>query len=407
MVSGKINSLEGRKIILGITGSIAAYKSAVLLRLLTKAGAEVQVIMTDSAHEFVGPLTFSTLSNRPVLTKLSVDQQWSQHVHLGLWADLMIIAPASANTIAKIANGISDNLLSAIYLSAKCKVMIAPAMDLDMWNHPATQSNIKRLQEFGNDIIPVGDGALASGLSGPGRLAEPEEIYNSILNYFLKDLPLSNTSILITAGPTYEAIDPVRFIGNYSSGKMGIRLAEEAVKMGAKVDLIIGPSKEAIMDHSNLNIYRIHSAEEMFLTVEQRIKSNTIFILAAAVSDFKPVKKEIEKIKKSNLKNLSLELVPTQDIAAYLGEHKNKQQFLCGFALETENIIEHAKEKMLNKKMDMIVINSPKDIGSAFDHDTNKIMILDNSGKLVSFELKSKKEAAINILEAIIERNHT
>lgn len=403
-MSGNSMSLEGRKIILGITGSIAAYKSAILLRLLTKAGAEVQVILTESAQQFVGPLTFSTLSNKPVLSKLSEDHQWSQHVHLGLWADLMIIAPASANTIAKIANGIADNLLNAVYLSAKCPIMIAPAMDLDMWNHPSTQTNIRKLQEYGNQIIPVGEGALASGLTGPGRLSEPEEIFNSVFNFFNKKKALANKSILITSGPTYEAIDPVRFVGNYSSGKMGIRLAEEAVKMGATVDLIIGPSKEPILSDDRLNITRIHSADEMFQAVEQRMHSNSIFILAAAVSDFKPAEKQSEKIKKNKLNHLNLELVPTPDIAAYIGIHKSKQQVLCGFALETENILEHAKEKLINKKMDMIVINSPKDEGSAFDYDTNKIMILDNSGKLVSFELKSKKEAAINILDAITER---
>ncbi len=403
-MSGISKSLEGKKIILGITGSIAAYKSAFLVRLLTKAGAEVQVIMTEAAADFVGPLTFSTLSNRSVLSQLSIDQQWSKHVELGLWADLMIIAPASANTISKLANGIVDNLLNAVYLSAKCPVLIAPAMDLDMWKHPATQNNIKRLTEFGNQILPVGDGLLASGLIGPGRLAEPEQIFEAIYNHFTGNRPFSGKHLLITAGPTYEAIDPVRFIGNYSSGKMGIRIAEEALKMGANVTLILGPSKESIEGHSNLNLIRVHSAIEMFEAVEKRYKTSDLFILAAAVADFRPEKAEPEKIKKNNRKHLTLNLIPTPDIAAYLGAHKKKDQFLCGFALETENIVEHAREKMLNKKMNMVVINSPKDAGAAFEYDTNKIMILDNSGKLVSFELKSKKEVAISILEAISER---
>jgi phosphopantothenoylcysteine decarboxylase/phosphopantothenate--cysteine ligase len=406
-VSGTNSTLAGRKIILGVTGSISAYKSIVLLRLLIKAGAEVQVIMTEAASDFVGTLTFSTISNKPVLSKLINGDQWSQHVHLGMWADLMIIAPASANTIAKIANGFVDNLLTAVYSSAKCPVMIAPAMDLDMWNHPATQKNIKQLKEFGNQIIPVGHGDLASGLVGPGRLAEPEDIFQAIIDQFQTHQELKNKTILITAGPTYEAIDPVRFVGNYSSGKMGIRIAEEAIKMGAHVDLIIGPSKEPIDPNHNLNIIRIHTADEMYMQVAQRMQSTDIFILAAAVADFKPEITATEKIKKGKLKNLNLNLVPTQDIAAFIGANKKDKQFLCGFALETENVVEHAREKMVNKKMNLVVINSPKEEGSAFNHDTNKIMILDNSEKLVSFELKSKKEAAVNILEAIIERIHT
>lgn len=401
------NSLAGRKIILGITGSIAAYKAAVLLRLLTKAGADVQVIMTEAAQEFVGPLTFSTLCNKPVLTKLSADDQWSQHVRLGLWAELMIIAPTSANTIAKLSCGLVDNLLTAVYLSARCPVMISPAMDMDMWNHHATQANIQRLTTAGNIVLPVETGALASGLSGPGRLAEPEHIFEFVVQHFSQSGKLFNKQILITAGPTYEALDPVRFIGNYSSGKMGLRLAEEALKMGAKVELILGPSKETVLSHPSLKITRVQSADDMFNAVKQCMDTIDIFILAAAVSDFRPSQRATQKIKKTGTQKIQLELSPTQDIAAYIGEKKSKSQFACGFALETDNIVEHAREKLRRKNMDLIVINSPRDENSAFDHDTNKIMLLDNSGKLISFELKSKKEVAVIILNAIIERLHS
>jgi phosphopantothenoylcysteine decarboxylase / phosphopantothenate---cysteine ligase len=381
-VSGLNYTLEGKKIILGITGSISAYKSAVLTRLLIKAGAEVQLIMTESSHEFVGPLTFSTLTGKPVLSQLSKEHQWSQHVHLGLWADLIIIAPATAHTIAKLANGLVDNLLTAVYLSAKCHVMIAPAMDLDMWKHPATQTNIDILSRIGNQIIPVGDGDLASGFT-PAR-------------------PLLNKSVLITAGPSYELIDPVRFIGNHSSGKMGIRLAEAALAMGAKVRLVLWPSTEPVRTHENLELIRVVSSDEMFDVATEDLSSRDLFILAAAVADFKPDKTSIEKIKKSDM--LKLNLIQTRDIAAYIGKHKSKSQILCGFALETSNLIEHAKLKLVNKNMDLIVINSPNDKDSAFSFDTNKIMILDNSGKLVSFELKSKKEVADDILKAIIDK---
>jgi phosphopantothenoylcysteine decarboxylase / phosphopantothenate---cysteine ligase len=401
-VSGLNYTLEGKKIILGITGSISAYKSAVLTRLLIKAGAEVQLIMTESSHEFVGPLTFSTLTGKPVLSQLSKEHQWSQHVHLGLWADLIIIAPATAHTIAKLANGLVDNLLTAVYLSAKCHVMIAPAMDLDMWKHPATQTNIDILSRIGNQIIPVGDGDLASGLSGPGRLAEPEEIFEAVKSFFTPARPLLNKSVLITAGPSYELIDPVRFIGNHSSGKMGIRLAEAALAMGAKVRLVLGPSTEPVRTHENLELIRVVSSDEMFDVATEDLSSRDLFILAAAVADFKPDKTSIEKIKKSDM--LKLNLIQTRDIAAYIGKHKSKSQILCGFALETSNLIEHAKLKLVNKNMDLIVINSPNDKDSAFSFDTNKIMILDNSGKLVSFELKSKKEVADDILKAIIDK---
>lgn len=400
-----MNTLQGRKILLGVTGSIAAYKSLLLLRLLTKAGAEVQVILTKNAHDFVGELSFSTLSNKPVYTDLQNDQEWQNHVELGLWADLILIAPASAHTIAKFRCGMVDNLLTAIYLSAKCPVMISPAMDLDMWQHPATQDNLQVLVNRGHFIIPVEDGPLASGLSGPGRLAEPDQIRSHVISFFDQNYELSGQKILITAGPTHEAIDPVRFISNASSGKMGIRLAEEAVKRGAEVWLILGPSEEPVTSSTNLHIHRIISADNMMLEVEKLYKSMDYFILAAAVADFKPEFIADEKIKKSNFNN-QLKLVPTPDIASFIGKNKKSDQKLIGFALETTNIIENAQIKLDKKNMDMIVINSPKDPGAAFGHDTNKISILKKAGELISFELKSKENAAKDILNEMLKLKH-
>ncbi|MDQ3142442.1 MAG: bifunctional phosphopantothenoylcysteine decarboxylase/phosphopantothenate--cysteine ligase CoaBC [Bacteroidota bacterium] len=392
-----MTGLKGRKIILAVTGSIAAYKSLILVRLLTKADADVQVIMSRSAKEFVGKLSFATLSGKPVLSDLQTDQEWNNHVALGLWADLMIIAPASAHTISKLASGLVDNLLTAVYLSAKCPVMIAPAMDLDMWAHPATQSNIQTLQNFGQFIIPVGKGPLASGLNGLGRLAEPEDIFRVVSDHFTHSRIFENKKILITAGPTYEAIDPVRFIANHSSGKMGIRIAEQAVLMGAEVNLILGPSHEKIMAHPKLHINRIVSAEDMFLETKKHLESSSIFILAAAVADFKPEKAASEKIKKNNT-DLQLKLMHTDDIAQFIGIEKKAHQFLVGFALETEQIIEHAKLKMEKKNMDFIVINSPRDENAAFGFDTNKISILHRDGRIKEFELKSKAAVAVDIL---------
>ncbi len=396
--------LEGRKIILGITGSIAAYKSAILLRLLIKAGADVKVIMTDSALTFVGALTFSTLSKHPVLNKLSQNQEWAQHVELGLWADLMIVSPATAHTISKFAHGLADNLLSAVYLSAKCPIMIAPAMDLDMWEHPSTQSNIEKLKSFGNHIIPVGEGPLASGLEGPGRLAEPSEIFEFVLQYFDKAQRFKGKRILITAGPSYEAIDPVRFIGNHSSGKMGIRLAEAALQQGAEVCLVLGPTQIPVPNHPQLTLIRTQSAEDIFNAVQRQHQQTDIFILAAAVADFKPAHTSKEKIKKDRQENMTIQLVPTIDIAEFVGKHKKDNQILCGFALETEHLVENASKKLHTKNMDLIVINSPKDSESAFGFDTNKISILDNSGKIVSFDLQTKQDAAKSILQALFER---
>ncbi|MBK8956022.1 MAG: bifunctional phosphopantothenoylcysteine decarboxylase/phosphopantothenate--cysteine ligase CoaBC [Saprospiraceae bacterium] len=399
--------MTNKKIILGITGSISAYKAAILLRLLTKSGAEVQVIMTEAAKDFIGPITLSTLSNKPVLHSLTHDQQWSQHVQLGLWADLLVVAPASAHTMAKFANGLADNLLCAVYLSARCPVMIAPAMDVDMWNHPATQNNIRKLMEIGHTIIPVEEGPLASGLEGKGRLAEPETIFSAIGEFFQSASLLSKKKVLITAGPTFEPIDPVRFIGNHSSGKMGIRLAEAALMMGAEVQIVVGPVSEPIQKHPRLFIHRVTTASEMFEKVKSLDSEIDIYILAAAVADFKPEHSEKEKIKKEGKSNPTLNLVPTPDIAKHLGESKKNGQFLCGFALETEHILDNAKSKLHKKNMDMIVINSPKDDQSAFGFDTNKISILENSGKFVSFGLQTKREAAMVILKAIISSLRT
>jgi phosphopantothenoylcysteine decarboxylase/phosphopantothenate--cysteine ligase len=394
--------LSGKKILIGVTGSIAAYKSLILLRLLQKEGAEIKVIMTDAAKDFVGELSFSTLTDTAVYSDLFKNNEWSNHVELGLWADLFVIAPATANTIAKMAHGIVDNLLTAVYLSAKCPVLVAPAMDLDMWKHPATINNIHTIESYGNQIVPVGDGHLASGLTGPGRLAEPDDILNSICAYLSNSNKLQNTKILITAGPTYEAIDPVRFIGNRSSGKMGIRIAEEAAMQGANVVLILGPSNEAIKDLANLKIKRVESADQMYDEAMAYVTDTKIFILAAAVADYKVTNPSSEKIKKSD-DTLSLELNKTKDIAANIGKVKRQDQILVGFALETENLLENAKTKLHKKNMDFIVMNSPKIQNTAFGFDTNKISILFSNGNIKEFELKAKSEVAKDIINEIIQ----
>jgi phosphopantothenoylcysteine decarboxylase/phosphopantothenate--cysteine ligase len=394
--------LSGKKILIGVTGSIAAYKSLILLRLLQKEGAEIKVIMTDAAKDFVGELSFSTLTDTAVYSDLFKNNEWSNHVELGLWADLFVIAPATANTIAKMAHGIVDNLLTAVYLSAKCPVLVAPAMDLDMWKHPATINNIHTIESYGNQIVPVGDGHLASGLTGPGRLAEPDDILNSICAYLSNSNKLQNTKILITAGPTYEAIDPVRFIGNRSSGKMGIRIAEEAAMQGANVVLILGPSNEAIKDLANLKIKRVESADQMYDEAMAHVTDTKIFILAAAVADYKVTNPSSEKIKKSD-DTLSLELNKTKDIAANIGKVKRQDQILVGFALETENLLENAKTKLHKKNMDFIVMNSPKIQNTAFGFDTNKISILFSNGNIKEFELKAKSEVAKDIINEIIQ----
>lgn len=398
--------LHGKKIILGITGSIAAYKAAILVRLLVKAGAEVKVIMTDSAKDFITPLTLSTLSKHPVLSEFIKDNtgQWNNHVELGLWADAMIIAPASANTVGKMANGICDNLLLAVYLSARCPVMLAPAMDLDMLQHASTKNNLEKLKQFGNLIIDPTYGELASGLTGTGRMAEPEEILTYLAEFFNKKLPLSGKTALVTAGPTYEAIDPVRFIGNHSSGKMGFALAESLANQGAKVHLIAGPTSLHTM-HTGIHVQQVTSAEEMYNACVDVFPKTDIAVFAAAVADYKPSTKAEQKIKKQD-KTLSIELVKTHDIAATLGKQKSSGQFIVGFALETENEKVNAFKKLESKNFDLIVLNSLNDTGAGFGHDTNKISIIDRQQQVRSFGLKSKKELAEDIIQVIVEKLH-
>ncbi len=397
--------LQNKNIIVGVTGSIAAYKSALLVRILVKKGANVKVIMTHSAIEFITPLTLSTLSKNPVLIDFTKNTsgEWNNHVELGLWADALVIAPASANTIAKMANGICDNLLSATYLSARNNVYVAPAMDLDMLKHQSTVDNLKRIQSFGNKIIAPGNGELASGLFGEGRMAEPEDIVSFLEKEFSKNLPLAGKKILITAGPTYEAIDPVRFIGNHSSGKMGFALAEEFAAQGADVTLICGPnSLKAI--HKNIKRIDIVSAEDLNKAAVNAFKSADISVLSAAVADYKPTKVAGQKIKKADGTKV-LELIPTKDTLADLGKRKKSKQLLVGFALETENEIMNAKAKIKNKNLDLIILNSLNDKGAGFKSDTNKISIIDKYNKITKFELKSKAEVAQDIIKVILKLN--
>jgi len=397
--------LHGKKILLGVTGSIAAYKSAVLTRLLVKAGAEVKVIMTSASHDFITPLTLSTLSKNPVLTHFSKDEtgQWNNHVELGLWADALIIAPASANTLAKMANGLCDNLLLAVYLSARCPVFFAPAMDLDMLKHPATSDNINKLKSFGNHLIKSGYGELASGLTGDGRLAEPEEITEQLQRFF-DGGKLKGKKALVTAGPTHEAIDPVRFIGNNSSGKMGFAIAEELALQGAEVILISGPTQEKAT-HPQINVKKVTSAEEMYEACKHVFASSDITVLSAAVADYRPASVAGQKIKKTD-NDLSLTLTKTRDIAAELGKLKTNRQFIVGFALETENEKANAEKKIAAKNFDLIVLNSLNDKGAGFGHDTNKISIINRKNDVKEFSLKSKKEVATDIVKAIIENAH-
>ena len=394
--------MRGKKILLGITGSIAAYKSALLVRLLVKAGAEVKVVMTPAARDFITPLTLSTLSKNPVFSEYANLEtgEWSNHVELGLWANALVIAPASANTISKMANGICDNLLLAVYLSAKCKVFFAPAMDLDMHKHPSTQDNISRLVSFGNQLISATSGELASGLHGEGRMEEPELIFDALEKYFNADLPLSGKKAMVTAGPTYEAIDPVRFIGNRSSGKMGYAIAEELANQGAEVLLISGPSNLTVVN-SKITRKNIESAQEMLDACMADFSKQDIIVMSAAVADYKPEYAATEKLKKKN-NDLPLSLVPTQDILALMGEKKNSKQFIVGFALETENEIENAKGKLKKKNLDLVVLNSLKDEGAGFSHDTNKITIIDKKEMQHSFELKSKTDVAKDIVNLIV-----
>ena len=399
--------LKEKKILLGITAGIAAYKTAILVRLFIKLGAEVKVIMTPASKDFITPLTLSTLSKNPVhsafYSKEDENELWNNHVDLGLWADYMIVAPASANSLSKMANGICDNLLLATYLSSKCPVYFAPAMDLDMYLHSSTKENLKKLQSFGNLLIPPTSGELASGLVGEGRMAEPEDIVSFIEHDILGKLPLKGKKVLVTAGPTYEAIDPVRFIGNHSSGKMGFAIANAAANLGAEVYLISGPSNEQIK-HSLVHRIDVISAEEMYTAVHSYFNGVDIAILSAAVADYKPKKTATQKIKKTAA-SLEIQLVPTKDILASLGAIK-KNQFLVGFALETNNEVENAKGKLKRKNLDAIVLNSLQDKGAGFATDTNKITIIGKDLVLKTFELKSKADVAEDIMEAILNRIH-
>lgn len=395
--------LSGKKILLGITAGIAAYKTASLVRLFIKLGADVKVIMTPASKDFITPLTLSTLSKNPVHStfydKEDENELWNNHVELGLWADYFVIAPATANTLSKMTNGVCDNLLLATYLSAKCPVYFAPAMDLDMYKHQSTKDNLAKLQTFGNVMIPATSGELASGLVGEGRMAEPSDIVSFIENDILSKLPLKGKKVLITAGPTYEAIDPVRFIGNHSSGKMGFAIAKHAANLGAEVYLISGPSHQQIK-HTLVNRINVVSAEEMYSAAHQFFDDVDIAILSAAVADYKPKNVAHQKIKKAS-SSLSIELAPTKDILASLGKIK-KHQFLVGFALETENEIANAKTKIKKKNLDAIVLNSLQDKGAGFATNTNKITIIDKNFNEKPFALKSKDEVAVDILNEII-----
>lgn len=397
--------LEGKKILLGVSGSIAAYKAAFLTRLLVKEGAEVRVIMTPSAHDFITPLTLATLSKNPVLTHFTKDDtgEWNNHVDLGLWADALVVAPATANTVAKMATGICDNLLTAVYLSARCPVFFAPAMDLDMLQHPATQRNIETLEGWGHQQIKPTFGELASGLIGTGRMAEPQEIVSHLENFFSAS-PLKGKKALVTAGPTYEALDPVRFIGNHSTGKMGLAIAEELSRQGAQVTLVIGPTNLNTVLRG-IDTVSVTSAEEMYEACVARFENTDVAVLSAAVADYKPAAMADQKIKKTS-QALTIELVSTRDIAAELGKLKKNGQVIVGFALETENERANAEKKIKSKNFDLIVLNSLQDAGAGFGHDTNKITLIDAKNNAKKFNLKSKKEVARDIVNAIIDLGH-
>lgn len=392
--------IQEKKILLCITGSIAAYKSVALLRLLIKSGAEVKVIMTEEAKSFVSPLTFSTLSKNKVLSDFFEEETWANHVMLGRWADVMMIAPASCNTIARMAHGTCDNLLLAVYLSSECPVMIAPAMDEEMWHHPATQKNILSLQQYGNLLLPVNSGELASGLLGEGRMAEPEEIIDYLENYFSKDKILKGKKALVTAGPTHEALDPVRFISNHSSGKMGVAIAEELASRGAEVQLILGPS--TIKPFPGVHTERVISANEMYEACMKNFDSFDIIVMAAAVADYMPKTINDKKTKKDK-EEFSLELIKTKDILLQAGKIKSSTQTLVGFALETNDEKENALNKLMKKNADLIVLNSLNDQGAGFGFDTNKITIFDRRQKEYQYPAKSKKEVATDIVNTIIQ----
>ena len=400
--------LVGKNILLGVTGGIAAYKTTFLVRLLIKAGARVKVIMTPSAASFVTPLTLSTLSKNAVMldfiNKEDGSLSWNNHVELGLWADIMLIAPATANTLSKMAHGTCDNLLLATYLSAKCPVYFAPAMDLDMYRHQSTVETFEKLARFGNVMIPAESGELASGLHGEGRMAEPETILSFLQKDLLKNSPLADKSILITAGPTHEPLDPVRFLGNRSTGTMGVALAQSAADLGAKVTLVLGPSSLQV-EHPHIEVVRITTAAEMFESVDNHFEASDVFISAAAVADYRPKQIAAQKIKKVDDGDKQLVLERTVDILKRMGERKTKQ-FVVGFALETENEMANAKGKIQRKNLDAIVLNSLNDKGAGFGTSTNKITFLDKNFNSKTFDLKSKAEVASDIWEEIIQRIH-
>ncbi|WP_231427473.1 bifunctional phosphopantothenoylcysteine decarboxylase/phosphopantothenate--cysteine ligase CoaBC [Pedobacter sp. Leaf250] len=393
--------LKNKNIILGVCGSIAAYKSAFLVRLLVKAGANVKVILTPDGANFITPLTLATLSKNPVYTQYFEEETgvWSNHVELGLWADLIIIAPISANTLAKLATGICDNLLTAIYLSAKCPVYVAPAMDLDMWKHESTQNNIEKISSYGNTVISPGSGELASGLYGEGRMAEPEDIITFLEQILKESLPLYGKNVMVTAGPTYEAIDPVRFIGNHSSGKMGFALANELAKLGANITLITGPT--ALKASTELKRIDVVSADEMLNACSSIFPEIDITVMCAAVADYRPKVVATEKIKKND-NELLLELEKTVDILASLGREKKANQILVGFALETNDEENYAKGKLEKKNLDLVILNSLNDKGAGFKSDTNKITIFNKALERTVFEMKSKTEVAKDICAAIL-----
>lgn len=397
-----MSSLKGKHIVLGVTGGIAAYKSVALLRLLTKAGAEVQVVMTPAAKEFVAPVTFASLSQKPVVSEFFTANtgEWHSHVDLGLWADAMVVAPATASTIGKMANGIADNMLVTTYLSAKEPVWIAPAMDLDMMRHPSTVANIERLRSFGNHIIEPGSGALASGLSGKGRMAEPEEIVTTLESHFATAGSMTGKTVMITAGPTREKLDPVRFISNYSSGKMGYALAEEAARRGARVILVSGPV-DLEARNQLIEVRRVESAEEMLAEARKAFAGSDIAIMCAAVADYRPAAVSPSKLKRGDSPAMTLELVRNPDIAATLGSEKRLGQTLVGFALETDDALAHGADKLRRKNLDMIVVNSLADKGAGFGTDTNLVTIITADGRRTAGTLKPKSAVAADIIDSI------
>lgn len=396
--------LQNKKIIVGVTGSIAAYKSALLVRLLIKTGAEVQVIMTNAAQSFITPLTLATLSKRPALSEFVQNEagEWNNHVDLGLWADAVVVAPATAHTLSKCATGLCDDLLTAVYLSARCPVFFAPAMDLDMYQHGSTQKNLETLQAFGNHLIQAEHGELASGLVGTGRMAEPEHIITALEKHFSVQPVLKAKKVLITAGPTQEPIDPVRYISNHSTGKMGYSIAQAFAFAGADVTLVSGPTNQTLED-SSINVIKVKSAQEMYEATAGQFPAADIIILSAAVADYTPAQPADRKIKKKET-HFSIELTKTVDIAATLGRQKKSHQLMVGFALETDNEFENALGKLASKNLDLIVLNSLNDKGAGFAYDTNKITVIESDATVHQFELKSKNEVAQDILALVVSK---